>query len=249
MVSIADIKKNLTVSHVVIVILSILLLNAWFLHYGGMGGGSDTSDLEQQISDLNKEKDRLQNGWNTANETAPAADCDCGDKEFNQTELDAAIETATADIQSDLNDCQNETGGSAEIGTFTDEETKDWIDGKLSLKDTAVKTFVPFESADEALEFIKEVYPYNTAHKLSWNNEEANFALADEYKSDRDEVKMLFSAKNNILYAVVPSEDNVVIPMIYKVVEEDDDWAVEEFDGSEIAVVAMDKLEKSSNDD
>jgi len=234
---------GLKVSHLVALVLGAIIVFALLPR-----GGVDTTDLDKQISDLTKENTRLQTGWTAANVTISKGSADGAPCEYNSTTEEAAVNAATQELQKELEDCQNASG--AEVGVFTDEETKEWVSSKLSLQKTAVNTFVPFESKDEALEFVKEVYTYNSAHNLAWNNKEANFAIADAHKSDRDDVKMLFSAKNNDLYAVIPSESNFVIPTIFKFVEEDNNYALEEYDGSDVAVVAMDKLKKpSSNND
>lgn len=228
---------GVTVGHLVALVIGalIILVASWAVT-------SSTDELEQQIADLTTENTRLQTGWNEANTTAPAGDC-----QYNASTQEAAVEAAIAEIQSDLDDCQNETGGSVEVGTFDDQEMKDWISGSLKLQKTTIGTFELFESTDEAIEFITEVYAWNDAHNLKWNLDELSYAIADEHKNDDPAKAMFFSSK--AVYIVLPSEDNIVIPEFYELDENNGEFVFNKVSPSSVSVVAMDKLKESKNND
>lgn len=139
-------KELLTVSNILAFVFGVLLLNSAFLHIGGMG--SDDSDLQKQIDDLQNQYDSLQGDWNEVNKTAPAG-CDC---EYNastqEAAVSAAVTEATADIQQELDECQNETGGDAltevldsiaSYSTITKKSFLDNIDNSAGLKYPNIK--------------------------------------------------------------------------------------------------------------
>lgn len=232
------------VSHIVAAILAALVVivaSSWL--------SPDDSDLQEKIDTLTEQRDYAQEGWGEANTTIKefqsnqTGPCDCGDKKYNDTELDAAL----AEVQSDLDDCQNETGGSAEIGSFDDEQMKDWIAGSLKLQKTTIDEFEIFESTGEALEFVNEVYTWNDAHNLKWNLDELSYAIADEHKRDDPAKAMFFSSK--AVYIVLPSEDNIVIPEFYELDENDGEFEFNKVSPSSVSVIAMDKLKESKNND
>lgn len=226
------------VSHVVTALLAVaaLLLIQWAFT-------SSNDELEEQVSELQGDLKSLQAALDEANETAvPAGDC-----QYNASTQEAAVAAATEKLEKELDECQNETGGSAEIGSFDDEQMKDWIAGSLKLQKTTIGEFELFESTDEALEFVTEVYAWNDAHNLKWNLDELSYAIAHEHKTDDPAKAMFFSSK--AVYIVLPSEDNIVIPEFYELDENDGEFEFNKVSPSSVSVIAMDKLKESKNND
>lgn len=251
--------KKLTASNILNILLAVLLLNAWFLHYGGMGGGDcDTSKLDEQIEGLTTEK-----GWLQANLTQAKADVaafqsnqtgPCTGGEFNQSQLDSAVAAEKAEWEEKLDKCRNETGISIEAGSLTEEEMRDWAaiaKLKLSTK-TNVRKFELFTDIDEALSFVTDTgFSWDTSYSDSKERKEnidrAATKIADEHKEDDPAKSIFFSAKD--IFVLVPDPANGILPKTYKLDKDADGNAVFESTSIAASVKATDELKKSDDED